>query len=78
MNLQAFTLAFTLWLEDVEEDKAAARERIDKMGIGEQAEEMAVAFNSYLNDALTQLGEKYADPISGSNPATDSSSSVVV
>lgn len=61
MNLQAFTLAFTLWLQEVQEDEKELYDRHMSLGIGERAEEMAVAFDGFLKTALTQLGEPYAD-----------------
>ncbi len=65
MNIQAFTFAFTLWLQEVQEDEKELRARHTTLGIGERAEEMAVAFDGYLKTALTKLGEPYADAVAG-------------
>lgn len=61
MNIQAFTLAFALWLEDVKEHNPDLFENVVIKPIEEMAPVMADEFNHFFNLALTQLGEPYAD-----------------
>lgn len=60
MNMQAFTLAFRLWLEDVKLNNEEIFSIIPKP-IDEVSETMALEFDHWFNEAITQLGEKYED-----------------